>query len=151
DPGKNGKDGYLWKTSFIDPARGITTVPNQDVNTPDIVPEVGITGTPVIDANTNTLYVVAKTKEVRSGIAHYVQRLHALDITSGQERGRVTIGDTTFVGGVYTNVSTAFVPGTGDGSVGGLVIFNSLRALQRPGLVLSGGVVYVTFASHGDN
>src|SRR5262249_32033097 len=135
NPANNGPQGWLWKTSFIDPAKGINTVPQPDVNSTDIVPEVGITGTPVIDAASNTLYVVAKTKEVYGGIGHYVHKLYALDITNGAQRGVVTIGDTTFVGGVYTNVSTAFVPGTGDGSFNGLVVFNSLRALQRPGLV----------------
>jgi hypothetical protein len=151
NPANNGPQGWLWKTSFIDPANGITPVPQPDTNTTDIVPEVGITGTPVIDGTTNTLYVVTKTKEVRSGVGHYVQKVYALDITNGAERAVTTIGDTTFIGNVYTNVSTAFVPGTGDGSSNGIVVFNALRENQRPGLVLSGGTVYVSWASHGDN
>ena len=141
----------LWQHSFIDPANGITSVPQPDVISTDIVPEVGITGTPVIDGATNLLYVVAKTKEVRADGSHYVQRLHALDITSGAEVASAVIGDTTFINGVYTNNTTVVAPGTGDGSSGGLVPFNALREHQRPGLVLSGGVVYVAFASHGDN
>jgi fibronectin type 3 domain-containing protein len=154
-PANNGPGGYLWKTSFIDPANRITTVPYQEVNTPDIVPEVGITGTPVIDAATDTLYVVAKTKEIRregnQDVVHYVQRLHALDTRSGADKAAVTIGDTTFVGGRYNDVTTVAVPGTGAGSVAGIVRFNSLRELQRPGLALDNGNVYVAFASHGDN
>jgi len=125
----------LWHVSFIDPSAGITTVPSGDVSTTDIVPEIGITGTPVIDPSTGTMYVVAKTKENGS----YVQRLHALDITTGAEK---------FGGPV---VIQAAVAGLGDGSSGGTLPFDPLRENQRAALLLSSGVVYVAFASHGDN
>jgi hypothetical protein len=88
----------------------------------------------VIDPATGTLYVVAKTKEP-SG---YVQRLHALDITTGAEK---------FGGPV---VIQATVQGNGDGSQGGHLPFNPLRENQRPALLLSNGVVYMAFGSHGD-
>jgi hypothetical protein len=155
NPAANGSRGYLWKTSFIDPANGITTVPYQEVNTPDIVPEIGITGTPVIDVATDTLYAVAKTKEIRhegtQDVTHYVVKLHALDTKSGADKAVATIGDTTLVGGLYNNVTTVAVPGTGADSVAGTVRFDALREHQRPGLALDHGMVYVSFASHGDN
>jgi fibronectin type 3 domain-containing protein len=124
----------LWKVSFLSP--GVTTVPAADTGECcDIPNEIGITGTPVIDQTTGTLYVVAKTKE---GANNYVQRLHALDIATGTEK---------FGGPVVLQAS---VPGTGDGAVGGNVPFSALRENQRPGLALSNGVVLIGFAAHGD-
>jgi hypothetical protein len=130
----------LWQVSFIDPAHGITTVPPADTGeTGDITPEIGITGSPVIDPSTNTLYVVAKTKEGSGGNTTYVHRLHALDIATGSEK----------LGGPV--VIQGSVQGTGDGTSGGQVPFLSLRENQRAALLLNNGVVYVAFASHGDN
>jgi hypothetical protein len=148
NPGSGG--GQLWKTSFINPGQGVTTIPQPDVISTDIVPEIGITGTPVIDPGTRTLYVVARTKEMGGGAAHYVQRLHALDITSGQEKfgGPATIGDTT---NGNSNVTSVYVAGTGLGSIGGRLSFNAFWENQRPALTLSGGIVYIAWASHGDN
>jgi hypothetical protein len=58
----------------------------------DLTPTVGITGTPVIDLDTGTLYVDTK---LAAGPAH---KLHALDITTGSEKfgGPVTIAATSF-------------------------------------------------------
>jgi len=125
----------LWQDSFIDPGNGITTVPYQDTNANNITPEIGITGTPVIDSTTGTLYVVAKTKENGA----YFQRLHALDLATGQEKpgSPVTI--------------TAAALGSGDGSMNGYITFDALSQNQRAALLLLNGVVYITWASHGDH
>ncbi len=55
-------DGVLWHDSFVNPAQGITPVSSNDVDVTDIMPNIGITGTPVIDPATNALYLVAATK-----------------------------------------------------------------------------------------
>jgi chitodextrinase len=128
----------LWHDSFINPANGVTTVPPDDTGeTGDIPNEIGITGTPVIDPSTNTMYLVAATKEVSGSTTTYVQRLHALDIRTGaEEPGSPVIIHPT-------------VPGTGADSVSGQVTFNSLYQNQRAGLLLSNGVLYVAWGDHG--
>jgi fibronectin type 3 domain-containing protein len=141
----------LWKDSLINPAAGATPVPTVDVGAV-LQPEIGITSTPVIDPAINTLYVVAYTKEVRGGANHYVYRLYGLNLTSGQVQfgGQLLIADTIFDGVNFTYVNGPAVNGTGAGGAGGMVPFNAARQLQRPGLTLLNGTVYVAFGSHND-
>jgi hypothetical protein len=114
-----------------------------DVSSSDIYPDIGILATPVVDASTDKIYVVAKTKNSSSGVYH--QRLHALNLADGSEP--VAAVDLT---------SSITVPGTGDSgdsscpSASGSVPFCPLRLNQRAGLALVNGIVYVTWASHGD-
>lgn len=122
----------LWQVSFINPGAGINVVTSNDVSCTDLIPEIGITGTPAIDVSTGTMYLVAKTKEN----GNYVQRLHALDIASGAEKfgGPLTI--------------QAQVTGTADGTK--KVTFDPFREAQRAGLLVQNGRVYITWASHCD-
>jgi chitodextrinase len=131
-----------WSKSLL--GSGETFVSNSDVSTSDIFPDIGIIGTPVIDIGSGTLYVVSKSKTnatTCTPATSCFQRLHALSLTNGSEK----------YGGPVNITSAISVPGTGDGSSGGNVAFNTLRQNQRPGLALVGGVVYVAWASHGDN
>jgi hypothetical protein len=155
-------DGVLWQDSFIDPARGITPVPSQDVESTDINPALGITGTPVIDRATDSVYVVTRVKEQPLGSSgpHYVTQFHALNLTNGKEKdgGPVTVGDTTLnPDGSFTNKTAISVPGTGAGSADGVVAFNALRENNRASLVLDtkvpghpDGVVFAGFGSQSD-
>ncbi len=131
----NSPSTPLWHVSFIDPGAGITTVPSADVidtGCNNIGPEAGITGTPVIDPALNELFVVVRTKENGA----YFQRLHILDITTGDEISGSPV------------VIQASAPGVGEGSYGtGSVAFDPLLENSRPGMLLMDGVVYIAFAS----
>jgi hypothetical protein len=148
----------LWQDSFLSglPGATVTTVPAGDLqNQPyAIEPEVGITGTPVIDPSTDTLYVATLTKEVVDGdpIPHYIQRLHAVRLGDGSEEfgGPGVIGDTQFDGNNYYFNTGPFVYGSGAGSSGGVITFNVARELQRTALTLAGGRVYLAYASYSD-
>ncbi len=128
----------LWHTAFADEARGVTPVPSRDVACPFIKPEVGITPTPVIDPATQTLYVLARTKETDASGPRYVQRLHALDLRTGAEK----------LGGPV--VVRATVDGTGAGASGRKLAFDPLRENPRAALLLVNGKVVLTWASSCD-
>ena len=117
----------LWHVNFLDPQAGIRPVPAQDAGCPFIVPEIGITPTPVIDLPTGTLYVLARTRVSQGALKadRYEQRLHALAITTGVEK--------------FGGPAAIEAPG-----------FDPLRELPRAGLLLVNGQVYLTWASSCD-
>jgi hypothetical protein len=132
-------DPPLWHVSFLDTAHNVTPVSEDDVQCFFIRPEVGITSTPVIDLNSGTLYVLARTR-IRHTVSdnEYFQNLHALAITTGVEK----------FGG--PRLSTASVAGNGRGSANGKIAFDPLKENPRAALTLASGVVYLTWASSCD-
>ena len=128
----------LWKVSFL--SNGVKTVSDSDVQCPFITPEVGITSTPVIDPNTGTLYVLARTKESRGLFSDdlFVQKLHALAITTGVEK---------FGGPVVINARAL---GRGSGAKNGIIDFDPLVENPRAALLLINNTVYVSWGSSCD-
>jgi hypothetical protein len=164
----------VWQTSFT--ASGlagatITSMPSADTSSSDTQPEIGICSTPVIDPTTNLIYVAAKTKQVVSGVNHYVYTLYKVNLTNGNATPNANIVASTIIGDTVYNSSSQqytyhtandptaaqdiFVPGTGDGSITvngqSRVYFNALRQMNRPALRLYNGTLYIAFGSHGDN
>jgi hypothetical protein len=129
----------LWQVSLVDiihgGSTGETSVPSTLLGSGngDTVPEVGVTGTPVIDAGSGTLYVLSKS--VNAAHTVYFQRLHAIDVTTGAEK-------------VAPAVVAASVAGAASG--GSTIAFDPRPEGQRAGLSLVNGVVYIAWASHED-
>jgi hypothetical protein len=129
--GPNG--GLLWQVNLGPSA----AVPNADFGNrfggfTEINSEVGITGTPVIDLNSGTLYVDAFTHEG----ANYFHRIHALNISDGSERAFSPV------------LVQATYPGVGVGGKNGVLVFDAKQQLQRSALTLANGFVYVAYASY---
>jgi len=120
----------LWMTSILSySAAGATSVPSsvkRNANTTAWT-EVGIVSTPVIDPVTGTLYLVAETYENLK----VVHRLHALDVTTGLEK----FGGPTTIAATYT-------------LNGATTTFADLYELNRPGLLLANGHIYIGFGSN---
>lgn len=109
----------------------------------NIKPEIGIVSTPAIDLTRGTIYVVAKVCDSsphskcrgKRSISYW---LHALDIVTGAERSN------------SPHQVKATCPGTAVGSIKGLIVFDPIKHLQRPGVLLANKQVYLAFASHHD-
>ena len=122
-----------WRVSLI-PAGGTTVNSNTDLGCTDLVPEIGVTGTPVIDASTGTIYLVAKSK-VNGALVQYV---HAIDVATSAEK----------FGGPMLIQAT--VPGTAADGDGTNVSFNPRMENQRASLLLVNGHVVIGWGSHCD-
>jgi len=108
-----------------------TPVPASDTQCSLLGPEVGITSTPVIDVEAKTIWFTSRNKEN----GQFFHKLHALDIATGEPRPNSPV------------VITATAPGNGSASVNGIVTFDPLRTMQRPGLLKVGNRIFLGFAS----
>ncbi len=126
--------GPLWQRNYLDPANGVTPMPDNFGGRTTLGGEVGITGTPVVDAATGALYFV--TAIARNGVAE--QWLRAINTRDGQDFGP---------GSVQIQAS---VPGDGVGSSNGQIAFNPAIQNQRAGLVKLNGSVLVAWGSFSD-
>ncbi len=118
----------LWQVNF-----GLS-VPSSVLDFTDILPEVGVLSTPVIDLSRQVMYVVSDTLEGATPVFH----LHALSLADGTEmlNGPVEI--------------TAVVDGHASGNNQGKLAFDPAIHLQRPGLALVNGKLYLGFGSRAD-
>jgi len=124
----------LWRVSLL----GTGETPSDQRSCGQVVPEIGITATPVIDRSrgqNGAIYVVAMSKNASGS---YFQRLHALDITTG----------TQLFGG--PRLIQASYPGTGAGSSGGVVLFDAKQYEERSALLLVNGQLILSWTSHCD-
>lgn len=120
----------LWHTNLVPSGEQAIATPNQQITTADISPFAGITGTPVIDPLSSTLYVVAKT-ETSSINPVYHQRLYALELATGQPKIQP--------GGVDITSPISLSPA-----------FSAMLENQRAALLLDNQIVYVAFGSYHD-
>lgn len=138
DSNSDANASPIWQVSLLTAAHGAgagaTAVPYTDTGSPDVAPTVGITGTPAINLASNTIYLVANTKENGA----YFSRLHAINIITGAEQANSPAD------------ITATVAGTGTGSSGGQLAFSALWENQRTALNYYNGYVYFGYAAHGD-
>ena len=124
----------LWSVSLL--GAGETSSDGRGCS--QVVPEIGITATPVIDRSrgpNGAIYVVAMSKNASGA---YFQRLHALDVTTGAE----LFGGPRLVQASY--------PGSGAGSAGGTVPFDPKQYEERAALSLVNGKLITAWTSHCD-
>jgi outer membrane protein assembly factor BamB len=105
------------------------TAPGQGCG--DNGPNVGITGTPVIDRRKNRMYVITYTLEAAPDGPTY--KVHALDLGSLAEQ-----------------VAAQKVTASHTMNDGKTFVFNGTYQRQRPGLLLANGNVYAGFGSYCD-
>ncbi len=128
----------LWQASFL--GANEVPIPTTDIGSAciEVVPQIGILPTPLLDPANGTLYLVASIKNQADPLnPTYHHRLYAVDAGTGALR--------------HAPVEIqATVPGTGVGSVGGQLAFSPLLHKTRTALIEAGGSIYFGFGSHCD-
>lgn len=119
-----GNGSPLWQVSLLRSGE----VPQPGGNPQ---PSQALTSTPAIDLATDTMYVV--TAQQVAGKTPFF-RLHALDITTGQERPGSPV------------VIQASVPGTNSHAINGTISLTT-ACLQRSALLLARGTLYIGFSA----
>ena len=132
-----------WHTSVLNPGNGQLAPYGTDFH------GSGITGTPVIDAATNTIYLVSSQSYVAGTVIHYTKTLHAVNMSDGTELpgSPAVIADTGYSGGKVVSFAGPSVRGKGDGSIRGRVNFYVPQQLQRPALTIDGNDVIIAFGT----
>jgi hypothetical protein len=124
----------LWQRQYVDPANGVTTMPDNFGGRTTLGGQVGITGTPYIDITTGAIYFV--TTLSRNGVPE--QWLRALDIHTGNDFGPGSM-----------KIQASF-PGDGKSSVNGQIAFDPSIQNQRAGLTKANGAIIIAWGSFSD-
>jgi large repetitive protein len=136
----------LWPASLI-PA-GCQPSTQADVASNDILGDLSVTTTPVIDTTSSTIYIVSTIKNA-AATPPYQQYLYALDLKTGAPKfGSPVVVNASFSGMPVTPSNTDKDPVTSPGP--GLIPFSPLHEHLRAAMVLYNGVAYLTYASHSD-
>jgi PQQ-like domain len=116
-----------WKKQLGEPYK------SEEIGCTDLEPYVGITGTPVIDTETNVAYFVSNSY-ISKGNTASAWYMNAIELASGNEVANFPVK----IEGEAQNLP----PG---------VKFESTQELQRPALLMMNGVIYAGFGSHCDH
>jgi hypothetical protein len=120
----------LWHTSLIPAGEEAVPTPNLQITSDDISPFIGITGTPVIDPISSTLFLVAKTWTPPPNPVFH-QRIYALELGTGQPKIQPSGVQISTPGSVSPN-------------------FSAVLENQRAALLFDNSTIYIAFASHHD-
>jgi hypothetical protein len=103
-------------------------------------PALGITATPVISRSigpNGTIYVLAMSMPTNSSQQFAYARLHALDLSTGQEMQTKKLKSPVTISATFPSLT-------------GTITFNPYIQRGRPGLLLQGGIIYTGWGSQCD-